>query len=341
MANLTRTSNSGNTDGECIFISLDFDPESLRENLPDSVVPTWIFFSVLNGVAALPTVLMNILIMWTIIENQRLRNSSYNILLASLAFTDLIVGAVVQPMTVSYLACLVLKCSSPCKTFSGVVIVALVPVYFTLCTLTMLSVERYFAVEHPIYYRRKVTKRKLLLATVILWITFPTTSILSRIFIDNSTADLRKLPTFLFAFFNALVILFCTVKVYVTACRQRRTIATTFAGAQDCLREQQKEYKRSITMAMMVIASVILYSPLIVVLIVETLFGRNVTDSFKYLAQVTSMSFVFFQSLVNPLIFSLRLSYIRKGVKNKLLFFLARDSPSPAVAIISWKSRTS
>lgn len=338
--NFTQTSNFIDN-RQCAVLALDFDLRTLHQKLPDSVVPTWIFLSIINSTAVLPTIALNFLILWTIIENQRLRSVGYNILLACLALTDFVVGSIVQPLTVSYLVCLIVKCSSPCKMFSGLAIFTLLIICLNLCTLTMLSIERYFAVEYPIYYRRHVTKRKLLLATVLLWITFPTASIISRIYIDSSAKDLRKIPVFLFSFVNALTILYCTIKVHITAYKQRRTINIAAPDWQHRVVEQQKEQKRSLAMGVMVIASVILYSPLIVVIIIETLFGPNVTDSFKYISQVTATSFVFFQSLANPLIFSLRLSYIRRGVKGKLWCSLARHSPSPAVLGIAVIARES
>ena len=320
---------------ECIFMSPEFDPNNLT-SLPDSVVPTWIFLSVFNSLTALPTAFINFLIIWTIIEKRRLRNANYNLLLTFLAMSDLFVGAVVQPLTVSYLVCLVLKCSSPCKTFPGVALSAMVGSFFALSTLTLLSVERYFAVEFPFFYQQKITNGRVMLVVLAMWVAFPTLSILSRIHIDSSPQHIRKLPTIVFLCSNAIVILFCTIKVHITAYKKRKSIAIANSASQRRLAEQHNEHKRSLAIGITVIATVILYSPLITVAIIETAFGPDITQDFKFLSQLTAGSFIYLQSLVNPLIFALRMSYIQQGVKNKLCCGSSKDV---TVAIAAFNSR--
>ena len=181
-----------------------------------------------------------------------------------------------------------------------------------------MNVERYIAIEHPIYYRRTITNKKVIIGVLILWLIVPPTVIVARISSDDSEAKNLQ-PAVFFTIF-ILITSICTVKVHITANRQRRRIV----NAEQTTSEQEehqirlKEYKQTISMSLMVLASVILYCPFIAVTIVQSIKGKEVTHDFKYIATTTSVLFINLQSLVNPIIFSLRLSYIREGVKNKL-----------------------
>ncbi|KAK3741765.1 hypothetical protein QZH41_002171 [Actinostola sp. cb2023] len=289
-------------------------------SLPDSVVPTWIFLSAVNGIAAPLTVIINLLIIWTVLENENLRSVSYNLLLAALAVTDLLIGLVVQPLYVWRLGCLVLEYSVPCQLITSYVFLVLTCSCLTLCTLMMVSVERYLAIEHPHFYRTKVTAKKTMITMLIVWVTMPTVLVTGRSLVD---ADAIQIPALVIIASNVLIILFCTIKVQVTAYRQRRAIAQQVAPAvqQEEQEEQQnrlQEYKRIFTMSMLVLASVLFYSPVIITAIIKAIEGKNVPGDFKYISQPIYATFIYLQSLVNPLIMSLRLSYIRQGVKNKL-----------------------
>ncbi|KAK3700049.1 hypothetical protein QZH41_004348 [Actinostola sp. cb2023] len=292
----------------CIFITLDFDNIS---TLPSSVSPTWIFLSVLNGIAAPPTVTLNLLVIWTVLEHRRHRSANYNLLLVALAVTDLAVGLVVEPLFVLYLGCLLLECASPCYWYSGITFAGFLANYVALSTLMVMSVERFLAIEYPMYYIRKCTDNKIKLAVVLVWVTVPIVFFLARNIFDDTEA-VRKIPTVVFASSNALIILLCTIKVHLTAYRQRKAIARERPEQLQVQQNRLKEFRRTFAFSLMVLASVFLYCPLIILDIVEAVEGKEVTDDFRYISQAIALSFVHLQSLVNPVIFSLRLSYIRE-----------------------------
>ena len=182
-----------------------------------------------------------------------------------------------------------------------------------------MSVKRYIAIEHPMFYRRAVTNKKVVVAIVLLWITEPTAYILNRLETHRS-GKVQKLPTAIFVGFNALIILLCTLKVQITAHRQRRAIVNAERASAQYEEQQNrlKEYKNTFTMVLMVLASVLLYLPIIIVTIIETIEGKEVTADFKYISIHISLLFIYLQSLINPIIFSFRLTYIREGLKKKL-----------------------
>ncbi|KAK3730265.1 hypothetical protein QZH41_005248 [Actinostola sp. cb2023] len=179
------------------------------------------------------------------------------------------------------------------------------------------SVERYLAIEHPNFYTTHVTTKKLMITATVIWISMPMALVTARLL--NKSGRARKLPVLVTVGANAVIILYCTVKVQVTAYRHRRAIAQQAAAVQQ--EEQQnrlQQYTHTFTTGMLVLATVLFYCPLIISAIIEAIKGKDVTDDFKYISQPIYATFVYLQSLVNPLIMSLRLSYLRQGVKNKL-----------------------
>ena len=68
------------TPGLCFMSQSNYDPYNTK-NLPDSVKTIRIVLSVVNGVASLPTVVINALIAWAVLGDEDLRSSSFNLLL--------------------------------------------------------------------------------------------------------------------------------------------------------------------------------------------------------------------------------------------------------------------
>lgn len=93
-----------------------------------------------------------------------------------------------------------------------------------------------------------------------------------------------------------------------------------------------REYKCAFTTAMIVITTVIFYSPMIICVIIESFKGKDVTDDFKWISQPISVTFINLQSLVNPLIMSLQMSNIRKSVKKKLFCSCTNTEIHPITA---------
>jgi len=90
------------TSHDCI-VTETFDDNYNITDLPDSVEPVWTFLAVLNSIAAPPTTVLNFLIIWTIVSDKELRKVSHNILQATLAMNDFLVGLIVEPIFSWYL----------------------------------------------------------------------------------------------------------------------------------------------------------------------------------------------------------------------------------------------
>ncbi|KXJ09246.1 5-hydroxytryptamine receptor 1A [Exaiptasia diaphana] len=267
------------TTPDVCFLTLQvFDPHDM--NRPDSVHPTWTVLAIINGLAAPPTIVVNALVIWAVVGNENLRSSAFNILLASLAVTDLLTGLLVEPLLCLFLGCLINNCLLPDCTFTAYVLSSQVCGSITQVSFAIASIERYLAIEHPNFYLQNITGKKASVTTAISWIITVGCLSSTSALLNQSNPKLTKVPSAIVMSILGVITLFCSAKVQLTAYRQSRTIALQQESVQQPDEQQQQEqrlqeYKRVFTMTTLV-------------------------------------------SLINPIIMSLRLSYIRQGIKNKV-----------------------
>ncbi|XP_020910380.1 histamine H2 receptor-like [Exaiptasia diaphana] len=306
----------------CFLSQSDYDPYNVT-NLPDSVNPIRTAISIVNGVASPLTVVINALISWSVLGDEDLRSSSFNILLVALAVTDFLVGLLVQPIFSYYQSCLVNNCYSPC-TYTLYILSVLTFAGLSVCTLTLVSLERYLAIEHPNFYRKMITAKRVMLGTMIYWAINLTLLISATVYGINNNRNLLMVPPMIFIGLNNLVMLYCGIKVQVTAYRQRRTIALQQESVQQPDEQQRqqerlKEYKRVFMTTILVIVSILFYVPFIIIAVIQAVKSKDVMRDLTYIDIPICLTLLHVQSLINPILVSLRLSYIRTSIKNKLV----------------------
>lgn len=302
------------------LISGEFNHDCI-DNLPSSVTLTWTIITVINGIAIPPTIFINFCVICTILSNCNHRSVRYNLLIAALASTDLLVGVILEPAGIWYRVCLIVVCKCRCTLLTVYTILGIILACLAFCSLVFVTFERYLAIEHTIFYIRNVTTKSMITSLAVIWICVPTAFALSKALLDHSRL-LRMIPTVVIGIPGLVVLLFCLYRVQLTAFRQRRAIATQLASVQQTKEQKHRlqEYKRNCVMTLLVFASFIFYCPLIIRAILESVGGEDITEDFKYISLPVCMTFVHLQSLVNP-VMSLRLSHIRNGVKRKLCFW--------------------
>ncbi|XP_020915274.1 histamine H2 receptor [Exaiptasia diaphana] len=316
--------------GVCFLSIPQFDPHNM--NRPDSVHPTWTFLVAVNGLAAPPTIVVNIFVILVVVRDENLRSASFNVLLTSLAVTDFLVGLLVEPLYCLFLGCLQNNCLLPDCTFTAYVCSFIFCGGSTIVSFTIASVERYLAIEHLNFYLKNITVKKVMITTVIAWVIHSAYLFITSVLLNESHPDQFKVPAAISVGILCMITLYCSSKVQLTAYRQSRIIARQIATVKETNNEQQQEqeqrlqeYKRVFTMTMLVALSFLFYAPLIVTAVIEATKGKDVTNDFQFIAGPICISFVNLQSLINPIIMALRLSYIRQGIKNKLTRLVQRN----------------
>ena len=135
-----------------------------------------------KSIASPLTVLLNVLIIVAVWRRRALQKNS-NILLASMAVADLLVGAVSMPLTTALDILLLRKKLSLtiCKIAGANQIVLYSAVSSSLYHLTFIAWDRYIAIKRWRSYKNVVTKTRLKICAVIAWLFAVTTACCIRI----------------------------------------------------------------------------------------------------------------------------------------------------------------
>lgn len=181
-----------------------------------------LILGILNGVSGFAAITGNFLVLITFIKNQSLREPSYYFM-TSLATVDLLVGLVVNPFYVAitnfvswqYREERLLQLESFLAMTASTII---------MHSLTVMSVERFIAVNSPLRYRSLVTEKRSCIAIASVW-TFGLS--FNSAFFATSNDDLPNMWIacgVLTGLIPMTIILFCYGKILRAARTQSRRI---------------------------------------------------------------------------------------------------------------------
>ena len=269
-------------------------------------------FSIALNLGSCPfIILMNALVIVAIKTRRRLQ-STYNILLACLAVTDLAVGVVSQPL---FIAQEIYFLSGPsqvdyCYFYKKIVFIYIVPCIESLLILAILSTERYIAMKFSLRYASIVTTPKLIGAVVCSWM------ISAISLISYSTPLTPPMLSGLFVYVTVipaiLIIVFCHTTVYFVSRRHMNQIKTQHLSSETKAKfqEEKKAFKTtSVILAFLFLS----YVPVILdgLLRLIDILPMNYPESKLQLLPI-AFSCVFWNSLFNPVIYCGRNRDIRK-----------------------------
>ncbi|KAI6177189.1 G-PROTEIN-RECEP-F1-2 domain-containing protein [Aphelenchoides bicaudatus] len=184
------------------------------------------------------TILGNVLVVTAVCTKKYLRNPT-GFLIVSLAFADLVVGLVIMPLNSLFeMTRHVWLLGLPaCDLFHAMDILASTASIWNLCVI---SLDRYMAGKDPIGYRDKVSKKRIIIAIVLVWLmsaflSFPAIIVWRKsdhlyknkylcVFTDNQA---YVIFSSLFSFYiPMLLILFAYGRVFLIATRHSNQMKT-------------------------------------------------------------------------------------------------------------------
>ena len=186
---------------------LEWCPNSLTSKL--SVV--LISVTIVNLLVSPLTIFLNTLVIISVRTTPQLRNK-YNALLACLAVTDILAGALGQPL---FIAELIYRLTgSPASEF------CIIPhatrhlsrafVLISLQHLALISIERYISIKFPFRYLNIVTKRRLIISVVLVW----SQVFLAILFFFYKLSFLSNLFHAFAIFLAIFILIFCRIASY-------------------------------------------------------------------------------------------------------------------------------
>ncbi|XP_054762303.2 QRFP-like peptide receptor [Lytechinus pictus] len=188
--------------------------------------------------------------------------------------------------------------------------------------LTAISVERYIAVSHPIYFRRILTRRRVSEVVVFVWICammfcIPQTLIITVDKVHRRCAVRRMSPELhtAFAFYVAIIQLFIPATIMAVT----QTLIAVKLKAQSKRFKGSKTYHQAASKAvikmmfMVIMAYIICWTPARALHLISRLLRlksqmkKQISEGFIILAAVNSS--------INPVIYSVRYQKFRQAVK--------------------------
>ena len=271
----------------------------------------------INTPFAISAVISNIVVLITVYKTRELRIPA-NILLCSLALTDLLVGLVTQPLFVAWR----LMLHYPSTICRSQVLHTLYEAFLYLCTggsflcLAYISTDRSMAVSKPLHYRARVTTKQTIRNLVILWVIWIGFIVLRYSGIDEST---NQMITSVIA--GTLVIYLLAVQIVLVVNIKRNNIHSLHSEENSAMIAYKRERRCAITIVYIFLALLLFLFPAVLVQIITGFTSSNQSKTEMNFA----ISALLINSSVNPLIYFWRSDDMRKAARH---VFIGKHSGS-------------
>ena len=281
---------------------------------PTEVSITTMVLAIVFMIATVPGNLMVILAV-LFDPNKNLRNP-FTLLVANLAVTDLIVGALVEPLSINTHYRESRGLSISMSWFSQ-------SVYFLCCTASLLSlaaltVDRYLAITKPLWYRANANYGRVATAVSLVWILS-----------CCSTSIFFFVGFVAYAFVFANITMFCTifififsyVRIFQYAKNQITQIDNLTDGQTELNKARQRaiEMENKLTKTYLIMLGIFLscYIPSCIMIYFMNLCQGCSCELIHWLRDFHFV-FITINSLINPFLYAFRLPNFKSAVKRIL-----------------------
>ena len=302
MLNLSNSTNRSMGNERCSVLIFSNEKISTDSNVKLAVD---LFVVISNTITCPCVILLNILVMVAVKTKQQLRTNS-NTALACLATTDLLVGITIQPLYITMTIGFMKEVGSPlvCNTGKATRMLFAILINSSLNLLTLVSGERYFAINHPYLYQTSVTKRRIIAAALLAWSLPLIEALVLLVGLDSGK------PNLIFTLFvtfprlaGIIFIIYCHAAVYGEVHRHEKQIIQQQISVE--AKEKMSKEKKALKTTTFIIGAVIVcYMPLGIVIALNNF--QYIPSDIKYSLISVTITVVILNSLFNPLIYTAR-----------------------------------
>jgi hypothetical protein len=294
--------------------------------------------STIASITAITAVLFNSLVLYSIWKTPALHKPSY-ILIASLALTDFVTGAIVQPLYVianvaalmdwTDVFCNVLMVATPIGYWMGAV---------SLFTITVISVDRLLAIRLKSNYRSVVTLKRITAVMVFWWITGGLFA-MSTLLVSHLSLGQLIIVAAVYQSVLLIILTVCYSMAFYSLKKLSSSVSPPNSVPQPATTEQPSfnvsKYRRSFnTMLLGVFCLLVFYLPYVCSGIVAGVtlkagqgFGQDASSVLIYKLLSSSELIVFINSSVNPLLYLWRIKDLRQAAVTTLRRMFRKQSP--------------
>ncbi|XP_073729829.1 trace amine-associated receptor 13c-like [Misgurnus anguillicaudatus] len=279
----------------------------------------YVFFSLLS----VWTVILNLLVLISIYHFKKLHTPT-NMLILSLAVTDLLVGLIVMPLEAIRL---IETCwyfgDTICRLFLIIMGLLLVT---SLSNLVLIAVDRYVAVCHPLLYPQKITATRTIIIICVCWFYSAAYNISVLITTSQSKYTCYGECTFITTFawrivdvllsflFPCTIIITLYLRIFYVAHQQVKVINSLMRSGKHLTEgsvRRKSESKAALTLGIIVTVYLFCYIPFFILSLTP---NTTMTSVIAYFM----LWMLYINSGLNPLIYAIFYPWFRMSVKQML-----------------------
>ena len=270
-------------------------------------------------IAALPTILLNALVIFAVVTRRPLRNNS-TILLACLAGVDLLTGLVALPFAFLVDLKRLLSAEPFCSLEKAFIVTVTMVGYASISHLVVISIDRYTTIKYPLRYQDIVTETRIIISIILSWgfTLFMTIHEFVLVVLQSGRiysvySQMNVILQIVAGASFIVVISWSYGYIYRETRRQIKRLKAEQLPQEE-IQRIKKDRKAAITLAIILIALVITYLPAIVFGLLATLPG-SITSPPRFICVIWKWVAVAMMlgSLFNPIIYCWRMKNLRSA----------------------------
>ena len=271
-----------------------------------------IAFSVINLLLGIAAIVENAVILIALHKETSLHKPS-KVLLRNLVASDLCVGFV-QLVFVAYVISILQRQWQICRLFYFVFILSgTISLAVSLWTITAISVDRLLAVLLKVRYRQVVTLRKVYVVAIASWVCNGI-GFASLWYFSHNTRKVLSVLTIAVCLFTST---YCYTRIFIRLRHQHNQVSNLREIQNQQRRADVTRYRKTVSSALWLqLAMLLCYLPHL--LLASFAFRKYNNSSVIVTPLGTTITLMFFNSTLNPILYCWRMKEVRRALKDIL-----------------------
>ena len=284
---------------------------------------TFITNCIFNNFLTHTSIMLNIVTIYAIHKTSAIAKTLKTLLL-SLAFSDVAVGLFNQPIYTFFLVKWLQLDNLNCNIYQALNIAGYLFSAVSFLGVVAVSVDRFLAVHLHLRYQELVTHKRVVVVVITKWLCSAfVSSIVSWGFL--STRDLMESVVAAFGFIVTFVVY---IRIYFTVRRHKNQIHSMQiqeVAHSDEIKNFVSLIKSTVSIFYVYLLLLICYLPFFICVAVVRIYGSSIALKQFFLY---SMTLIFLNSSLNPVIYCWKMRHIRHAIMN-ILRKMSRTSNRP------------